>query len=220
MVEEREPERDAALRAREQVPRPPRGRADRLHERGGQLRGRRPGRRRSARRRERRTGGLPDANHIDNANMATPPDGPRPDADVPVPRRGHGDPSRGRRLDDAGIVYHEYTHGLSNRLVVDSLGNSTLDSRQAGAMGEAWSDWYALDFLSGEGFQHGRAGRRRRARRQLRDPGRDRSASRAIDCRGRARPRRLSRRRRHGRGRVHLRRLRRGPRRPRGARGR
>ena len=49
--------------------------------------------------------------------------------------------------DAADIVYHEYTHGLSNRLVVDSLGNSTLNSPQAGAMGEAWSDWYAMDYL-------------------------------------------------------------------------
>ena len=50
--------------------------------------------------------------------------------------------------DDADVIYHEYTHGLSNRLVVDSLGNSTLNSQQAGSMGEAWSDWYAMDYLA------------------------------------------------------------------------
>ena len=44
-------------------------------------------------------------------------------------------------------MYHEYTHGLSNRLVVDADGNSTLNSIQAGAMGEAWSDCYAMDYL-------------------------------------------------------------------------
>jgi hypothetical protein len=46
--------------------------------------------------------------------------------------------------DEADIVYHENTHGLSNRLVVDAQGNSTLGNLQAGSMGEAWSDWYAL----------------------------------------------------------------------------
>ena len=48
-------------------------------------------------------------------------------------------------------MYHEYTHGLSNRLVVDPSGNSTLGNIQAGAMGEAWSDWYAMDFLDQRG---------------------------------------------------------------------
>ena len=55
--------------------------------------------------------------------------------------------------DEADVIYHEYTHGLSNRLVVDALGNSTLGNVQAGSMGEAWSDWYAMDFLNNLGFQ-------------------------------------------------------------------
>jgi extracellular elastinolytic metalloproteinase len=49
------------------------------------------------------------------------------------------------------VVYHEYTHGLSNRLVVDANGDSTLGQVQAGSMGEAWSDWYAMDYLVGQG---------------------------------------------------------------------
>ena len=53
--------------------------------------------------------------------------------------------------DEADVVYHEYTHGLSNRLVVDADGNSTLGGIQAGAMGEAWSDWYAMDYLVNTG---------------------------------------------------------------------
>ena len=44
-------------------------------------------------------------------------------------------------------MYHEFTHGLSNRLVIDADGNSTLGNIQAGSMGEAWSDWYAMDYL-------------------------------------------------------------------------
>ena len=63
---------------------------------------------------------------------------------------------------DASILYHEYTHGLSNRLVVDATGNSTLNSIQAGSMGEAWSDFYAMDYLVTQRPAEGH--RRRRAR--------------------------------------------------------
>jgi extracellular elastinolytic metalloproteinase len=100
--------------------------------------------------------GLPDPNHTDNANMSTPPDGQSPRMQMylfPDPST-LGDPflaSNGG--DEADIVFHEYTHGLSNRLVVDAMGNSTLGNIQAGSMGEAWSDWYAMDFLVNEGFQ-------------------------------------------------------------------
>jgi extracellular elastinolytic metalloproteinase len=37
-------------------------------------------------------------------------------------------------------------------LITYSDGWSALDSFQSGAMGEGWSDWYALDFLVDEGF--------------------------------------------------------------------
>ena len=101
--------------------------------------------------------GMPDGNHIDNANMSTPPNGISPtmqmylfhvpglnDADEPfVPTTGSL---------DASVEYHEYTHGLSNRLVIDANGNSTLNDIQAGAMGEAWSDYYAMDYLVSHGF--------------------------------------------------------------------
>lgn len=96
--------------------------------------------------------GLPDGSHIDNANMNTPPDGIAPtmqmylfhypgasNTDDPfLPTSSSFDPS---------VILHEYTHGLSNRLVVDAMGNSTLNSIQAGSMGEAWSDYYANDYL-------------------------------------------------------------------------
>ena len=51
--------------------------------------------------------------------------------------------------DDAAIVYHEYTHGLSSRLITvnPTGGEQALNSAQAGAMGEAWSDFYAKDFI-------------------------------------------------------------------------
>lgn len=95
--------------------------------------------------------GLPDDDHLNNANMGTPPDGRPPTMQLYLTAPSDGYPIvQGNWGDDAATVYHEYTHGLSNRLVVDADGVSTLVSRQAGAMGEAWSDWYALDFLARE----------------------------------------------------------------------
>jgi extracellular elastinolytic metalloproteinase len=102
--------------------------------------------------------GLPDANHIDNANMSTPPDGIPPtmqmylfhfpgttdDVEPFLPSSSAFDPN---------VILHEYTHGLSNRLVVDVSGNSTLNSLQAGSMGEAWSDYYAEDYLVTKGLR-------------------------------------------------------------------
>ena len=99
-------------------------------------------------------GGLPDAQHYNNANFFTPPDGQAPvmqlylfhaDAFTPSVVSGNGG-------DDASVVYHEYTHGLSGRLVTYPNGLEALSSSQSGALGEAWSDWYALDFLTNEGF--------------------------------------------------------------------
>ena len=105
--------------------------------------------------------GLPDFDHSDNANMSTPPDGFAPTMQMylwndPLTNiiAGPGsDPYiQSNGADEADIVFHEYTHGLSNRLVVDANGVSTLGNIQAGAMGEAWSDWYAMDYLVNRGL--------------------------------------------------------------------
>lgn len=102
--------------------------------------------------------GFPDGNHIDNANMSTPPDGTAPTMQMYL----FHSPRTPNALDPflpasssfaADVLYHEYTHGLSNRLVVDAQGNSTLNGIQARSMGEAWSDYYALDYLVAKGFQ-------------------------------------------------------------------
>lgn len=100
--------------------------------------------------------GFPDPYHTDNANMTTPPDGTAPLMQMYLFK----DPSwpedpflAGNSGDEADVIYHEYTHGLSNRLVVDADGNSTLTGWQGGAMGEAWSDWYAFDYLNAKGLQ-------------------------------------------------------------------
>jgi extracellular elastinolytic metalloproteinase len=100
---------------------------------------------------------MPDPAHVNNANMFTPPDGQSPQMQMylftsltgninsdPTPDVNGGD--------DATVVYHEYAHGLSNRLITYANGWGALDSFQSGAMGEGWSDWYAMDFLVDEGF--------------------------------------------------------------------
>ncbi len=108
--------------------------------------------------------GLPDGSHIDNANMNTPPDGQAPTMQMylqhqPGTSYPDEDPFSPTNVgDEADTVYHEYTHGLSNRLVVDAGGNSTLGEVQAGSMGEAWSDWYAMDYLVARGLQADRSG--------------------------------------------------------------
>jgi subtilisin-like proprotein convertase family protein len=89
-----------------------------------------------------------DYGDINNANMATPPDGQPGRMQMylfksPFPAVNGGD--------DASVVYHEYAHGLTNRLVGnDGQANGLLD-RQSQAMGEGWSDWYAMDFLTAKG---------------------------------------------------------------------
>lgn len=100
---------------------------------------------------------MPDEQHVNNANMFTPPDGQSPRMQMylftsltgnvntdPTPDVNGGD--------DATVVYHEYAHGLSNRLITYSDGWGALDAFQSGAMGEGWSDWYAMDFLVAQGF--------------------------------------------------------------------
>ena len=83
-----------------------------------------------------------DSSGTNNANFSTPADGgrgrmqmylwtgPTPDYD------GTG---------DAEVIYHEVTHGTSNRLHGNASG---LNTNMAGGMGEGWSDWYAEVMLA------------------------------------------------------------------------
>lgn len=50
---------------------------------------------------------------------------------------------------DAGVIIHEYTHGVSSRLsgTDNTLG---LKSNQGHGMGEGWSDFFAMSFLTGD----------------------------------------------------------------------
>jgi uncharacterized membrane protein YgcG len=89
---------------------------------------------------------IPDGptHFVNNANMSTPPDGQSPTMQMYLWTNPAVNGS-----DDATIVLHEYTHGLSNRLIGDGGG---LESKQSGAMGEGWSDWYAMDYLAQQGY--------------------------------------------------------------------
>lgn len=83
-----------------------------------------------------------DGSGVNNANFTPSPDGEPGRIQMFV--FDGAEPSRDGDL-DAEIILHEYTHGLSTRLVGGGVGLTTL---QAGGMGEGWSDFYALALLS------------------------------------------------------------------------
>jgi Zn-dependent metalloprotease len=100
-----------------------------------------------------------DGSGTNNANFATPPDGssgrmqqyiftsPNPDRDSDL---------------DGDVVFHEYGHGVSNRLIGNGSG---LGGIQSGAMGEGWGDYWACsnynDGVMGEYSVNSSAGIRR-----------------------------------------------------------
>jgi extracellular elastinolytic metalloproteinase len=80
-----------------------------------------------------------DGSGTSNANFATPPDG-QPGRmrmyifDDTLPNRDCSF--------EAGVVIHEYTHGLSNRLTGGPANTGCLNLLESGGMGEGWSDFY------------------------------------------------------------------------------
>ena len=102
-------------------------------------------------------GGGPNSLHRNNANMTVPPDGASPTMQMYLFRdSGSATAVDYRNInggDDSGIVWHEYTHGLSGRLVTNADGSSALSTPHAGAMGEGWSDWFASDFQVRDGIK-------------------------------------------------------------------
>ena len=82
-----------------------------------------------------------DGSGTNNANFGTPPDGSNPRMQMFL----FSGPERDGDL-DFDVIIHEYTHGLSNRLVggpnnTDCLGLGLVG--ESGGMGEGWGDWYA-----------------------------------------------------------------------------
>ena len=56
---------------------------------------------------------------------------------------------------DSDVVFHEYTHGVSNRLVGGRLDANALQQPQSRGMGEGWSDYFALT-IQNHGLQEER----------------------------------------------------------------
>lgn len=81
-----------------------------------------------------------DGSDMNNARFFSPPDG--------MPGRmlmfmwNQTQPERDCSF-DAGVVIHEYTHGLSNRLTGGPANANCLNPFESGGMGEGWSDFYA-----------------------------------------------------------------------------
>ena len=72
------------------------------------------------------------------ANMGSPPDGSQPTMNM-----GLVTSTNRHTALDADVVFHEYTHGLTNRLVGGALDDASLDAIQSAGMGEGWSDFFA-----------------------------------------------------------------------------
>ncbi|HCT76949.1 MAG TPA: coagulation factor 5/8 type-like protein, partial [Micromonosporaceae bacterium] len=100
------------------------------------------------------SGGAPTYTGRDNAYMLTLPDGIPPWSGMflwePINDVFEGPYSDGNF--DAGIIEHEYVHGLTNRYV--AAEDNSLNSHQSGSQGEGWSDWYALNYLYRNGLQN------------------------------------------------------------------
>lgn len=85
-----------------------------------------------------------DGSGRNNANFGTPPDGFPPRMQMYV--WTYTNPWRDSGF-DASVVTHELFHGVSNRLVGLAANDAgCLGGPQGGAMGEAWSDFFACSF--------------------------------------------------------------------------
>lgn len=81
-----------------------------------------------------------DGSGTNNARFSTPPDG-RPGR-MQMFMWTRSTPRRDCSF-DLGVVIHEYTHGLTNRLTGGPGNTRCLNTIEAGGMGEGWSDFVA-----------------------------------------------------------------------------
>ncbi|KAI9288249.1 Fungalysin metallopeptidase-domain-containing protein [Umbelopsis sp. AD052] len=81
-----------------------------------------------------------DGSGYNNANFATPPDGQHGKMRMYV--WNVVSPMRDGDL-EAGIVIHEYAHGISTRLTGGPANSGCLGWGEAGGMGEGWGDFFA-----------------------------------------------------------------------------
>ncbi|KAH9884367.1 Fungalysin metallopeptidase-domain-containing protein [Xylariomycetidae sp. FL2044] len=81
-----------------------------------------------------------DGSGTNNANFATPPDGQN--GRMRMYLWTYSTPQRDCAF-EAGVVIHEYTHGVSNRLTGGPANSNCLTTTEAGGMGEGWGDFMA-----------------------------------------------------------------------------
>ncbi|MCF6159182.1 MAG: hypothetical protein E3K32_11600 [wastewater metagenome] len=72
------------------------------------------------------------------ANMATPVDGSRP-----VMNMGLVTSTNRHTAFDSSVVFHEFMHGVTNRLVGGPINVRALEAPQSAGMGEGWGDYIA-----------------------------------------------------------------------------
>ena len=77
------------------------------------------------------------------ANMFTPADGSSPTLNM-----GPLASTQRHTALDASIAFHEYTHGLTNRLVGGPSDSASLEAAQSAGLSEGWSDYVAC-YLTG-----------------------------------------------------------------------
>jgi extracellular elastinolytic metalloproteinase len=81
-----------------------------------------------------------DGSGTNNANFATPPDGQNGRMRMYIWNKST--PNRDSSF-EAGVVIHEYTHGLSTRLTGGPANSNCLNALESGGMGEGWGDFMA-----------------------------------------------------------------------------
>jgi hypothetical protein len=88
-----------------------------------------------------------DGSGTNNANFGTPPDGQKPRMQMFLFNIAHGTALRQDGDFDPSVIWHENTHGVSNRLVGGGT-TACLNNLQSGGMGEGWGDFMGGSFLS------------------------------------------------------------------------
>ena len=79
------------------------------------------------------------------ANMFTPADGSSPTLNM-----GPVTSTQRHTALDASIAFHEYTHGLTNRLVGGPSDSASLEAPQSAGLSEGWSDYVACYLTDSE----------------------------------------------------------------------
>lgn len=84
-----------------------------------------------------------------NASFATRPEGVRPLLQVGIFRSRTAPVQHDRDASyDGTVIFHEYGHGVSTRLVGGPNATTCLNRIQSDALGEGWSDYFAASYYS------------------------------------------------------------------------